>query len=97
MHILHYWHLVAKGVGDQGITSGNDSGGCNLEDTVKLSKQLLGQVASQVGKCPGARTDTTPKHLVPERHQVAICWVHGTLQVHSPTTNDPHATIVMET
>ena len=60
VQVLHDWHLVAEGVGDQGRVGGDDSGGGGLGDTVELGEQLLGQVMPQPGSESGARAGAAP-------------------------------------
>ena len=60
VQVLHDWHLVTEGVGDQGRVGADDAGDGGLRDAVELGEQLLARVVSQPGSGSGARTGTAP-------------------------------------
>ena len=60
VQVLHDWHLVTEGVGDQGRVGADDTGDGGLRDAVELGEQPPGQVVPQPGSGSGARTGTAP-------------------------------------
>ena len=68
VQVLHDWHLVTEGVGDQGRVGADDAGDGGLRDAVELGEQPLGKVVPQPGSGSGARTGTPP---------FQACWPPG--------------------
>ena len=92
IQILHDWHLITEGVGDQGRVGGDDPGDGGLPDAVGLGEQLLARVVPQVGQGQ-AHAQEQPQHPGPEHRQVGTGGVNGLAQVQDIIASDPRATI----
>ena len=92
IQILHDWHLITEGVGDQGRVGGDDPGDGGLPDAVGLGEQLLARVVAQVGQGQ-AHTQEQAQHPGPEHRQVGTGGVNGLAQVQDIIASDPRATI----
>ena len=91
IQILHDWHLITEGVGDQGRVGGDDAGDGGLPDAVGLGEQLLARVVAQVGQGQ-AHAQEQAQHPRPEHRQGAGS-VNGLAQVQDIIASDPRATI----
>ena len=91
IQILHDWHLITEGVGDQGCAGADDSGDGGLPDAVDLGEQLLARVVAQVGQGQ-AHAQEQPQHPRPE-HRQGTGSVNGLAQVQDLAAGDSRATI----